>query len=143
MKADWLCCLERRSMLDLVSESLLIPAQFRGSHPMKANYTDITIVLDRSGSMESVKQDTIGGFNHFLEEQKRASGTATITLVQFDNEYEVVFRAIPGESQEADPRDIRACGSTALLDAMGRTMDETGSVLPPCPKPIALEKSFS
>jgi hypothetical protein len=55
------------------------------------NKTDITIILDRSGSMESVKSDTIGGFNSFLGEQQKVEGEASLSLVQFDDQYEVVF----------------------------------------------------
>ncbi len=47
--------------------------------------TDITIILDRSGSMNSVKSDTIGGFNSFLDEQKKVEGEAVLSLVQFDD----------------------------------------------------------
>ena len=55
------------------------------------NKTDITIILDRSGSMESVKSDTIGGFNSFLGEQQMVAGEAALSLVQFDDQYEVVY----------------------------------------------------
>ena len=52
--------------------------------------TDIVIVLDRSGSMATVVDDTIGGFNTFLQGQKAAEGRARLTLTQFDTEYEIV-----------------------------------------------------
>ena len=54
-------------------------------------YTDITMVLDRSGSMQSIKNDTIGGFDAFISEQRRLPGRCTVSLVQFDNEYEEVY----------------------------------------------------
>ena len=54
---------------------------------MKKGYTDITVVLDRSGSMEKIKGDTIGSFNQFLADQKSVVGQATMTLVQFNNYY--------------------------------------------------------
>jgi hypothetical protein len=59
---------------------------------MKDGYTHISIILDRTGSMESIRDDTIGGFNTFLEEQKKQPGMATLTLVQFDSQdsYEVI-----------------------------------------------------
>ena len=50
---------------------------------MKEDYTHITIILDRTGSMESIRDDTIGGFNAFLDEQKAQPGHATLTLVQW------------------------------------------------------------
>lgn len=54
---------------------------------MKSGYTHIAIVLDRSGSMSSCVNDTIGGFNTFIDEQKKVPGEASLTLVQFDDEY--------------------------------------------------------
>ena len=62
---------------------------------MRDDFSDITIVLDRSGSMEAVADDTIGGFNRFLLDQKQAPGDGVLTLVQFDNEYEFVHTAVP------------------------------------------------
>jgi hypothetical protein len=52
---------------------------------MKPDYTHIAIILDRTGSMESIRDDVIGGFNSFLEEQRQLAGEATITLVQLDS----------------------------------------------------------
>ncbi|MEL6246994.1 MAG: hypothetical protein AAFY78_14765 [Cyanobacteria bacterium J06648_16] len=64
---------------------------------MKEDYTHITILLDRTGSMQTIRDDTIGGFNAFLAQQKEEPGMATVTLVQFDSQdpYEVIhnFRA--------------------------------------------------
>lgn len=97
---------------------------------MKENYTDINIVLDRSGSMEQVKSDTIGGFNSFLNEQKAVEGEATITLVQFDDVYEEVYKAAPlSEAKPLDNETFVPRGWTALLDAIGRTIIETGKRL--------------
>ena len=53
---------------------------------MKDDYTHISVILDRTGSIESIRDDTIGGFNAFLDEQKKQPGTATLTLVQFDSQ---------------------------------------------------------
>ena len=61
---------------------------------MNDNMTDISVVLDRSGSMGRVRSDTIGGFNTFLKGQKEAPGTAVLTLVQFDHEHDIVYRGI-------------------------------------------------
>lgn len=99
------------------------------------NKTDITIILDRSGSMESVKQDTIGGFNNFLSEQQKVEGEASLSLVQFDDQYEVVY----------EDKDIQAAarltessfqprGSTALFDAIGRTINSVGRRLAALPE---------
>jgi uncharacterized protein YegL len=95
---------------------------------MKHDYTDITIVLDRSGSMASVKDDTIGGFNQFVADQKQVPGTGKITLVQFDDQYESVYRSVPlASAPSLTPATFVPRGSTALLDAIGRTIDETGA----------------
>ncbi|MBE9031859.1 VWA domain-containing protein [filamentous cyanobacterium LEGE 11480] len=97
---------------------------------MKQDYTDINIVLDRSGSMQSIKDDTIGGFNAFLAEQKDVPGAATITLAQFDDVYEVVYEAlILSQAPELTGKTFVPRGSTALLDAIGRTINTTGARL--------------
>ena len=91
-----------------------------------ASTTDITIVLDRSGSMQSTKKDAIGGFNSFVEGQKAAcekGGDATLTLVQFDNQYEVVYAAKNiKEVQPLTEATFVPRGGTALRDAIGRTL---------------------
>lgn len=97
---------------------------------MKQNYTHISVVLDRSGSMQSVLHDTIGGFNSFLNEQKKVAGTGTLTLVQFDNVYEIVNDFV--DLKQVEPlteKTFQPRGSTALLDAIGRTINETGKKL--------------
>lgn len=92
----------------------------------KPDYTHITIVLDRSGSMESVAPDTIGGFNKFITDQKAVPGKATISLIQFDNEYEEVY--LSKDLQQAPnltDKTFVPRGSTALLDAMGHAIEVT------------------
>lgn len=96
------------------------------------DYTDITIVLDRSGSMQSVKSDTEGGFNAFIESQRQAPGQTLVTLVQFDDRYEVVY-------QGQAIKDVPSCrleprGTTALLDALGKTIIVTGERLGAMPE---------
>ena len=93
---------------------------------MRDDFTDITVVLDRSGSMAAVADDTIGGFNQFLLDQKRAPGDGVLTLVQFDNEYEFVHIAKPlAEVPPLSPATFIPRGSTALLDAIGRAIGQT------------------
>ncbi len=99
---------------------------------MKTNLTDITVILDRSGSMEVIKDDTIGGLRTFVEEQKKLPGEATFTLVQFDNEYEVVHATTP--IRDVGDLELVPRGSTALLDAIGRTVNETGARLGAMPE---------
>src|SRR5512138_1904469 len=97
---------------------------------MKSGYADINIVLDRSGSMESIRQATIAGFNKFLAEQKQAPGEATLTLAQFDDIYEVVHRAANLNSVEPlTEKTYAPRNTTALLDAIGKTINETGGRL--------------
>jgi len=94
---------------------------------MRTDLTDITMVIDRSGSMESIRTDAEGGINTFIESQKSEPGEALLTLVQFDTEYEFVHKGVPigtAERFRLVPR-----GSTALLDAVGRAINETGARL--------------
>lgn len=99
------------------------------------NKTDITIILDRSGSMQSVKTDTIGGFNSFLEEQQKVAGEAALSLVQFDDQYEVVY--IDKDINSADKltdATFQPRGMTALYDAIGQTINAVGQRLANLPE---------
>ena len=108
---------------------------------MKKNYTHISMVLDRSGSMESMRTDAIGGFNTFLRDQQGVAGTATLTLVQFDDHYENQYDFAPIVSvKPLDTATFVPRGSTALLDAIGRTIDETGARLAAMPDAERPEK---
>lgn len=90
---------------------------------MNKELTDIVVILDRSGSMRSVRDDTIGGFNTFLDEQKKVDGRARLTLTQFDDEYEIVYQRMDIDEVPAlDNKTFIPRGSTALLDAIGRTI---------------------
>ncbi len=82
----------------------------------------VSILLDRSGSMASVVDDTIGGFNTFVEQQKKLPGECRVTLVQFDSQdpHEVVFDAIPPrEVMPLTEETYQPRGGTPLLDAVG------------------------
>jgi Mg-chelatase subunit ChlD len=90
------------------------------------NSTYITIVLDRSGSMEEIAKQTIAGFNSFLKEQQSVKGDAKITLVQFDHEYQPVYEAIDIHiAPELTRKTYVPRGMTALLDAIGTTIKST------------------
>lgn len=94
---------------------------------MKKDYTHIAIILDRTGSMESIRDDTIGGFNAFLSQQKAGPGTATLTLVQFDTQdpYEVVHKFKPiAKVPEMTRETFVPRAATPLLDAMGRGIND-------------------
>jgi uncharacterized protein YegL len=96
----------------------------------KQNLTEIVCILDRSGSMSSIKQEAIGGFNAFLESQKKEDGEAKMTVVQFDNEYlvtvngEDIQTVAPLNEDTFVPR-----GMTALLDAIGKTINDVSQRL--------------
>ena len=94
---------------------------------MKENYTAIGVVIDRSGSMSDITEDTIGGFNTFLKAQKELPGEADLTLVIFDTKYEVIHDCKPlADVPDLDGKTYYARGSTALLDAIGQTINTMG-----------------
>jgi uncharacterized protein YegL len=94
---------------------------------MKENLTEVVAILDRSGSMESLTNDTIGGFNTFLKEQKEVSGEAVLTTVLFNDSYVLLHdRVNIKKVKPITNKDYVAQGSTALLDAMGKTINNIG-----------------
>jgi Mg-chelatase subunit ChlD len=84
--------------------------------------TLLVLVVDRSGSMQSVRSDMEGGIRTLLAEQAKLPGTCLVTLAQFDTEYELVFEAVP--AAELTGYTLVPRGNTALLDAIGRTIAE-------------------
>lgn len=94
---------------------------------MRADLTDITLVVDRSGSMDAVREDAEGGVNAFIAEQAKEPGEALLTLVQFDTEYEFLHSGVP--VAEVPKYQLVPRGMTALLDAVGRAINETGERL--------------
>ncbi len=102
---------------------------------MNHNLTEIAFILDRSGSMESMVEPAISGFNRLLREQQQEPGGARFTLVLFDDQYEVPVDSLPiSEVVELDTSTFVPRGSTALLDAIGRTVDELGKKLAALPE---------
>jgi uncharacterized protein YegL len=92
--------------------------------------TDITVVLDRSGSMQSTRTDAMNGFNALVEDQKRLAGEAWLSLVQFDDQYQIDYTETPIVAvAELTPHTYQPRGSTALLDAIGQTIDSIGNRL--------------
>ena len=94
---------------------------------MRSDLADITLVVDRSGSMHAVREDAEGGVNAFITEQRNQPGAALLTLVQFDTEYEFIHRGVP--VSQVPKYELIPRGMTALLDAMGRAINETGKRL--------------
>ncbi len=107
----------------------------RQSPRMNANLAELVFLLDRSGSMQSMAAQAIEGFNFFLLEQQHAQGQARLTLVLFDDEYLVPIQSIPvAEVVPLDDTTYVPRNSTALLDAIGRTIDELGARLAALPE---------
>jgi hypothetical protein len=94
--------------------------------------THFSVILDRTGSMESIREDTIGGFNGFLREQQAQPSPATLTLVQFDSQdpYEVLQKFAPiGEVPPLTPATYVPRASTPLFDAIGRGINDLAARL--------------
>lgn len=102
---------------------------------MRNGMSEIVFVLDKSGSMLSVTTDTIGSFNQFVEDQKRAPGEAVFSLVLFDHEYDLALDRVPIQNVKPLTGDTyKAGGNTALLDAIGRTVVDLGRKLSAMPE---------
>jgi uncharacterized protein YegL len=92
---------------------------------MKKGLTELVFILDRSGSMSGLEKDTIGGYNSLLNKQKNEPGEATITTVLFDDQYELLHDRINLKGiRPITEREYFVRGNTALLDAIGRTVDK-------------------
>lgn len=91
---------------------------------------EIVLIIDKSGSMDSIKDDAIGGFNSFLTEQKNIDRDANVTFVLFDDRYDLIHNGKDiNEVEELTNKTYRPSGTTALLDAVGRTIDRVGERL--------------
>ena len=96
---------------------------------MKKNLTEIVFILDRSGSMSGLVDDTIGGFNAMIQKQKAEEGEAYVSTVLFDNGSEVIHDRV--DIQKIQPmthKDYYVRGCTALLDAVGKAIHHIGNV---------------
>lgn len=91
------------------------------------DYTHIAMLLDRSGSMATIRQATIEGFDAFVAEQRATPGRATLTLAQFDYEYQEVYADKP--IAEVPSLVLEPRGNTALLDSIGRLISSTAARL--------------
>ena len=96
---------------------------------MKKNLTEIVFILDRSGSMAGLEQDTIGGFNGMIQKQKAEPGEAYVSTVLFDHEATVIHDRVNIQAiQPMTNKDYYVRGSTALLDAVGSAIHHIGNV---------------
>lgn len=88
--------------------------------------TEIVCVIDKSGSMAPRQNDAIGGFNHFLQEQQKLPGEANLTVVLFDTEYSIWPVRPIKDAPPLDAKNYVPSGATALLDALGKAINQLG-----------------
>ena len=100
---------------------------------MKNDYTHISMVIDRSGSMSSCWNDVVGGYEQIVKENKAVAGVCTFTVAAFDTEYELIedFTDIQKVNEKLS---VRPRGGTALLDAIGKTIVSVGEKLAKMPE---------
>lgn len=103
---------------------------------MKKGLTEIIYILDKSGSMSELKNDTISGFNGFLENQQQSNiGQANMTIIFFDSSYEVYADHIDiNKIEPLTDKTYIPCGGTAFYDALGLTIDNVGLRLSQTPE---------
>ena len=102
---------------------------YRQNEEKRENLTELVFILDRSGSMSGLEEDTIGGFNSVIEKQKRQSGKCLVTTVLFDSRVQTLHDRV--ELHELRPmtrKDYCVGGSTALLDALGGTIRHIANI---------------
>jgi uncharacterized protein YegL len=96
---------------------------------MKRNVTEVVFILDKSGSMAGLEADTIGGYNSMLKKQKNAAGEAFVTTVLFNHQHEILHdRVHIKEIKALTERDYEVSGTTALIDAIGFSIQKTVQV---------------
>ena len=93
---------------------------------MNLNLTEIVFLMDRSGSMGGLETDTIGGFNAFIKKQTKMEGDTIVTAVLFDDKYELLYNGIEAKKVKLSNKEYFVRGSTALLDAIGKTILDVG-----------------
>ncbi len=96
---------------------------------MNNNLTEIVFIIDRSGSMAGLEEDTIGGFNAMVEKQKKEPGEALLSAVLFSDHGSVIYDRV--DIRKVEPmtdQQYQVGGCTALLDAIGRAVHHIGNV---------------
>lgn len=107
----------------------------------KPQHTEIVCIIDRSGSMLSLRESAIAGFNQFLASQQRLPGTASLSLILFNHLYDHVYSNVSLDAiQPLTSFAYAPNGNTALLDAVGMTIDSVGRRLAMTPEPERPEK---
>lgn len=96
---------------------------------MKNEITELVFILDRSGSMHGLEKDTVGGFNSMLDDQRGKDGRVLVTTVLFNSDYEILHDRVSLDKVPSMTEDDYRVGScTALLDAVGRTVDHISDI---------------
>jgi len=91
--------------------------------------TELVFILDKSGSMHGLEKDTIGGFNAMLDKQKQEEGLAYVTTILFDNRMQTLHDRIKLQTvPNLTEKDYQVGGSTALLDAVGNTIEHISNI---------------
>ena len=108
---------------------------------MKKNLTELVFILDRSGSMGGLEQDTIGGFNAMLIRQKEQEGEANVTTILFDHEVQLLHDRFPLKAvTPLTEKDYYVRGCTALLDAIGYGVEKMANIQRHLPESERAEK---
>lgn len=96
---------------------------------------EIVLIIDKSGSMQAIKEDAIGGFNAFVTEQRAIDRQANVTFALFDHQYRLINNGTDiKEIEKLTDQTYQPSGMTALLDAIGRTVDSVGERLDALPE---------
>lgn len=107
---------------------------------MKKGLTELVFILDRSGSMGGLESDTIGGFNGMIGKQKKEEGEANVTTVLFDDQIEIIHDRFPiSVVKPFTDEDYFVRGSTALLDAVGSTVNKIENIQKCLPEEMRAE----
>ena len=95
----------------------------------KNNITELVFILDRSGSMNGLEGDTIGGFNSLIEKQRKENGECFVTTVLFDNEIKTLHDRVElKEIKDMTEEDYCVGGCTALIDAIGTSIEKIDGI---------------
>lgn len=129
-------CLARNIVaLEVTTSLLLLPILKMQEDDMTNKASELVCILDKSGSMTGLEKDTIGGFNSLLKKQKAEEGVARLTTVLFDHSYTLLHaRLALKDVQPLTKKEYTVGGTTALLDAVGRTIDSLLEDLAGIPK---------